>query len=216
MISRKIGEIQASKCFINKDGDMHDFFKRFLEVTKNNKEMECRNIWKVVESDGCETIKRVIYGNDLFWVPIVMLDQLPKGYLVQENAFLIRLKLGWETVPVFFLNGEVCDLIRNDEVLELLQRFKKRSKCFGVYFNERERTVHYISEVVVTSDELMYKREEWKEILRGYQLFFVFSKTLGSFTLSLNDKCFSAIWTDEHPKMTPLAEAVRETCIPRE
>lgn len=213
MIFRKIGVIQAGKCFLNKDGDINDFFRDYLEKAgKSEGESKC--LWKISESDGVVTVQRVVLGNNFFLVPTTMLDRIPNGYLIQENVLLVRLKLGWETIPLFFPSAEAYDLLRNDKVLELVNS-RKRLKCFGAYFDEKERRLYYINEVLLTLDELMYDWEGWEEILRGYPSLVSISSTLGLSTLSLIKNNFSISIIDEKPKLTSLAEAVKEICIPR-
>jgi len=213
MIFRKIGEIQAGKCFLNRDGCMQDFFRDYLEKAgKLEEEHKC--LWKITELDGTMTVQRVVLGNNPFLVPISMLDQIPDGYLVQENVLLVRLKLRWETIPLFFPSAGAYDLLRNDKVLELI-RPRKKLKRFGVYFDKKEKRLHYINEVLLTLDELMYDWEGWEEILRGYPSLVSLSSTLGLSTLSLSKNNFSITKIDENPKLTSLAEAVKEICIPR-
>lgn len=211
MILRKIEEIQAGNCFIGKDGIPNDFFRNYLDIEGIGEERDY--IWKIVGIENT-TVKRVMYGNIPFLVPKTMQSLLPDGYLIQENVLLIRLKSTLETIPLFFPGAEGYDLLKDDKVLYLIERHGKKIKRFGVHFDEQEKKLHYINEVLVTMDELTCNRESWGEILMGYPSLVASSYTLGVFTLTLNKNQFIIDYTNETPPLTNLAKAVTEMCVP--
>jgi len=203
MMLDKNGEIQASKCFVDDSGNMHDFFKKVLKLG-NSEGGKC--LWKVTEL----TVKKVMLGDNTFLVPTIMLDQVPDGYLIQEMAVLVRVRLGREGAPVFFKN-DTYDLLMNNKVLDSIKRSGKKIKFFGVYVDEQKKRLHYVSEIILTFDELIYSWNTWENILRDYPLFVISSDTMGSFTMTLNEEHFSIVKTREEPSLGFLAKAVKKT-----
>lgn len=210
---RYVGKLQATRCFMRKDLRFSDFFK----AATISKEGDRRQLWKMTSRDT--DVERLMLGSSSFLVPITVLDQVPARYLVQETVTMLRLKLDkGDDVVILFPGVDGYDLLKNDKVLNrIVTEFKKKTKLFGMFINEKEKILYFVQEVSLTLNELVKNWDISIDILKGYfPLMVPYEKSRETgFFMTINKRCISPKETFDDVRLSDLANSVMNTLYGR-